>query len=458
MQTIFRQWTKARTSVKVALIAALAMVAVFAPATSDAQADTTLLCSVPDSIAIRGAKRVPDGTIRSEITITPKQETSVSGIERAMRAVYALGQFEPGSPTIECDLSSVPGKVLMTFVVKERALLSDIRVQGVKALSERNVRDRIDLLIGRPLDPALVAKARARIDSLYQANGYYLAVVKPDTTMSSDGRIIMTFKIEEGHRLAISGIQLQGNKQVKANSIVGAMKIQPEGFFFFHKGEFDDDKFVGDLGERIPALYSRLGFVDMHVAKDTLIVDRERGKGLIQISVDEGPQYKVGSFEIAGNRRFSTDELRAFYPFDGEGPTLTARAKALIKRESNAPVGVFNQAKWNDALESLNKHYSNYGYLYVQTQPSVERTFAGPDSTPTVNLRWDISEGNPAIVNRIDISGNDYTSEECIRRQIYLPPGTPFNQDNLVQSWQNIRNMGFFEQDMPFPETRRIND
>ena len=29
-----------------------------------------------------------------------------------------------------------------------------------------------------------------------------------------------------------------------------------------------------------------------------------------------------------------------------------------------------------------------------------------PDSVPTVNLRWEISEGNPAIVNRIEIAGN----------------------------------------------------
>ena len=458
MQTISRKWTVVRGQVKAAAIAALVLVAVFGPVTARAQSDTTLMCALPDSIAIRGAKRVPEASIRTEIALKTHEDTPVSLLERAMRSVYAMGQFEPGYPVIECDLHALPGKVVLAFVVKERAILSDIRVQGVKALSERNVRDRIDLLIGRPLDPTLVAKARSRIDSLYQANGYYLAVVKPDTTTTPDGRIVMTFKIDEGHRLAISGIELVGNKRVKANSIVGAMHTRPEGFFFFHKGEFDDDKYVGDLGERIPALYSRLGFVDMHVAKDTLVVDRERGKGLIRIDVDEGPQYKIGTFEIAGNRRFASDELRTFYPFDGEGPTLSARAKALIKRESNAPQGMFNQAKWDDALEKLNVHYHNYGYLYARTTPSVERTVSGPDSQPTVNLRWDIDERNPAIVNRIDIVGNDYTSEECIRRQIYLPPGTPFNQDNLVQSWQNIRNMGFFEQDMPFPETRPVND
>ncbi|MEO7362992.1 MAG: BamA/TamA family outer membrane protein, partial [Gemmatimonadaceae bacterium] len=107
--------------------------------------------------------------------------------------------------------------------------------------------------------------------------------------------------------------------------------------------------------------------------------------------------------------------------------------------------------------QKLNTHYHNYGYLYARIQPTIERV-VGDDSVPTVNMRWDIDERNPAIVNRINIIGNDFTSEDCIRRQIFLPPGAPFNQDMLVQSWQSIRNMGFFEQDMPFPATRPIND
>lgn len=75
----------------------------------------------------------------------------------------------------------------------------------------------------------------------------------------------------------------------------------------------------------------------MRIIKDTLLVDRDRGKGLVQIGIEEGPRFRVGSFEIAGNRRFPTDELRRFYPFDGQDPTLTQRVKGLIKREAAAP-------------------------------------------------------------------------------------------------------------------------
>lgn len=453
MHKTFSVWNQARRAL---LGGTISLAAFMVPAAASAQVDQTSRCAMPDSIAIVGAKRVTQSSIREKIDFKAGEELATPVIERAIRAVFAIGQFEPGIVS-RCDVESVPGKVLLVFDVKERALLGDIRVQGVKQVSERDVRDRIDLLIGRPVDPAQIARARTRVDSLYEANGYYLAEITPDSVVMADGRIALNFVIDEGRRLAVSGINIEGNDKVRAKTIVGAMKTQPEGFLFWHKGEFDEGKFQADVGDSIPALYARLGFLDMRIEKDTLLVDRERGKGLVSLKVDEGPQYHVGSFEINGNRRFTTDELRDFYPFDDQGVTLSARVKGLIKREPNAPEGIYNQAKWNDALEKLNTHYHNYGYLYARIQPDVERVFDA-DSVPTVNLRWNIDERNPAIVNRINIIGNDFTSEDCIRRQIYMPPGAPFNQDNLIQSYQSIRNMGFFEQDMPFPVTRPIND
>jgi outer membrane protein insertion porin family len=75
-----------------------------------------------------------------------------------------------------------------------------------------------------------------------------------------------------------------------------------------------------------------------------------------------------------------------------------------------------------------------------------------------VNLRWEIDEASPAIVNRIDIEGNDFTYESCIREQIVLAPGQVFNRNYLLRSYQNISNMNFFESPMAAPETRPIGE
>ena len=80
------------------------------------------------------------------------------------------------------------------------------------------------------------------------------------------------------------------------------------------------------------------------------------------------------------------------------------------------------------------------------------------DSGPRANLRWEVQEGSPAIINRIDIIGNDYTSETCIRDQLSIIPGNVFNQQALINSYRSIENLGFFDSPIALPETRPAND
>jgi outer membrane protein insertion porin family len=58
----------------------------------------------------------------------------------------------------------------------------------------------------------------------------------------------------------------------------------------------------------------------------------------------------------------------------------------------------------------------------------------------------------------VEILGNDFTVESCIRDQLMIIPGDVFNQDRLIQSWQGIGNLGFFETPLPFPDTRAANE
>jgi outer membrane protein insertion porin family len=97
--------------------------------------------------------------------------------------------------------------------------------------------------------------------------------------------------------------------------------------------------------------------------------------------------------------------------------------------------------------------YYNEGYVYAQVRPELIRR-TDPQGNPVVDLRWTIEEGRPAIVARIEIRGNDITYERVIRDAIVLIPGDVFRQNALIQSYQNISNLGFFQQPIPPPDTR----
>jgi outer membrane protein insertion porin family len=437
-----------------ALAAALVAAALVVPGRAAGQDAAPALCGVPDTILVRGNSRVPDATILSSAGIQRGDTLNFVAIRKAIRDLYGTAQFD--DVQVGCEISADGNSASLIITVQERLLLGDVAVEGVSRLSERSVRDRVDLLVGRPVDPQEVSRVIQRIDSLYESSGYYLARITADTSITGD-RARLTFRIDEGRRLAVSGIEIEGNEKLSANRIAKAMKTRPEGFWWFRRGEFDEDEFATDLGARIPEVYANEGFIDFQILRDTLEVDRERGKALLRIAVDEGERYRVGDFSVTGNRRFSAEEIQRFFPFEERTPSLTERMRGLLGGGKDSPEGAFNQGQWDEATQRLNTAYYNEGYIRAQINPVVERT-VGPDSIPAVDLRWEIFEGQPAIVNKVIIAGNDYTTEACIRDQIFILPGDVFNYDRLIRSYQNIQNLGFFEAPLPPPDTRPAND
>jgi outer membrane protein insertion porin family len=410
-------------------------------------------CATPDTIVFTGATRTGDASIRAAAGLEPGA-VNYRSLQRAIKDIYATGQYD--DVVASCEL--INGKAALTIAVKERPLLGAVDVTGTDRLSRNSVRDKVDLLVGKALDPAQVAHAVKRIDSLYQASGYYLARVRPETTMV-DGQVNLLFRVDEGRRLAVSGIRVEGNEIVPGKSVVGAMATKPEGFFWWRKGDLDNDKFAADISEKIPGLFGSKGFIDAQVLHDTILVDPARGKANIGIKVAEGPRYRVGSFEVTGNRHFSTEDIQRFYPFGDQPTTLTGAVKGLIHvGRGNDDKDYFDQTAWDDATRRVGEAYANEGYIYAIVRPVVDRAKVGKDSVPTVNLRWEIDEKTPAIVNRVEILGNDITAESCIRNQIFVVPGDVFRRDALLRSYQGIGNLGFFETPLPAPDTKPANE
>lgn len=433
------------------LFVALAVLLAAAPLAAQDPSMLSGRCLTPDSIDVQGLNRVARGTALAAARLSPGATLNFPLIQRSIRDLFATGDFS--DVQIDCALPASGSGVILVVTVEERPLLGSVSVTGPAKVSPRTVQDRVSLLIGRPVDPAEIAVSMRRIDSLYQANGYYLARVRAETTSLGD-RVGVTFRVEEGRRLAVSGISIEGNRAVSDADIVGEMKVRPEGFFWFRRGEFDEDKYATDLGDHIPKLFAQRGYVDFQLDRDTLVVDRERGKALIELTVREGDQYRVKGFEVVGNRRFESDRITALYPFTDRAPSLTDRVRSLVRRRAPA-TDIFDRTRWEEATQQVSTLYNNEGYIYAQIRPVVERN---PADSAGVRLRWDIVEGSPAIINRVEILGNDFTVENCIRDQLVIIPGDVFNQERMIRSWRSISNLGFFDAPLPFPDVRPAND
>ena len=136
-------------------------------------------CVSPDSIAVRGNRRVDIGTIVATTALVPGTQLNYRIIQRAIRDLYDSGNFE--TINITCDVVESQ-RALLTFNVVERPVLQGVQVRGVNRLSERQIRDLAELPEARPLDASAVSRAVFKIDSTYEKAGYYLARVRAESS------------------------------------------------------------------------------------------------------------------------------------------------------------------------------------------------------------------------------------------------------------------------------------
>jgi len=315
-----------------------------------------------DSIVVVGNRRDDRQQVIQSSGFVTGQAFSYRDVQRAIRSLFATGQYDD----VRVHEMAAAGRRLLIITVHERPLLVRWSLRGVARVPESKLRAKAQLLEGRPLDPAAVIHAAAHIDSVYRAEGYYLARVRTLEIYDADStHVRLTFDIEEGHRVAIARVDVEGNTHFRARDLVAHMKTRPEGFWWFRSGEYDDDKLREDALDRLPHFYGDHGYVDFQVLHDTLLVSDVTGKATLKMRVSEGEARRVGSFEIVGNRRFSTDELERFYPFAREART------GLLGRPTTRDVIYFDQGKWDAATRAVQTLYFNNGYIYMTLRPDV---------------------------------------------------------------------------------------
>ena len=88
-------------------------------------------CLTPDSVEFVGSTHRAASVLREDAGLPVGQPASSPAIQRAVKNLYATGQFDD----VSSDCRVVNGKTIYTFIVKDRPLLSSVDVAGVHKLS-----------------------------------------------------------------------------------------------------------------------------------------------------------------------------------------------------------------------------------------------------------------------------------------------------------------------------------
>jgi outer membrane protein insertion porin family len=404
------------------------------------------------SIEIEGNARVSDESIQGVLSIRAGDEVTRSDLDRSMSRLWGTGQFADVKLVAD-EPAGEPGQpVALRIILEERPVLASVEFRGLENVSGNTVRDTSALNTGQPLDPSNIERATYMVRKLLADKGFFAKSVthRIEEVPDQPHQRRLIFEVEEGQRVAVAQVDFEGNDVFDDDRLEGVIGTKSEGFLWFRSGTFDRQQFVTDVRERLPSFYRESGYLDFGITGDTLIVDPQTGKARLVIDVQEGQQYRLASFDIQGNRVFSSEQLRRYFEQERGGLLSNfgiGTGPAQVEGES-----AFDEVSFHAAAAEVNQLYRNQGYLRAYVQPIVDRVPATDSTPPRVRATWLIQEGQPAFIDEVRIVGNTYTHENVIRNQLLVIPGDVYSDDRIIQSMQRITALGFFESPLDIPD------
>ncbi len=412
------------------------------------QAPATGVMRIPvDSVVVYGTTRTKPADVRAQFGIAPQDTITYRDVEKGIRKLFATGEYKDVQ-VFARGATAAGSPVTLVVQLEEQPYVADVKIRGLEHLGSGTFTDSAGVKAGGPLRPSRVAAAEARARRELTQKGFDVRKIEHQLVPvpKKPGQYELIFSVEEGGRVAIADVAFEGNKIFGSGALKDAMVTKPEGFLWFRQGTYDEEKVRKDVRESLPGFYAAHGYIDASVTGDTLIVDPQTGKARLVLRVSEGSQYRLATFDVRGNHRFPSEDLKKYFEQD-KGGLLQGLGLGGHDTSSKA---VFDAGAFDKATEKVRQLYSNQGYLYARVEPVVERdTVAG---RPVVNATWEITEGQPAYVNKVTIAGNTFTHERIIRNAVLLLPGDVYSEDMLLQSYRNISSLGFFESPMPSPK------
>ena len=372
---------------------------------------------VISQITIIGNQRVETDAIRVHISSQTGQPLNSATVDSDIKSIYRMGFFT----RVNAYVKQQPSGAVLTFVVTEEPLVSEIRFGGMTKISpsDEQVVNAMALHSGSLLDRVRVNTTARNIADIYQAKGYLDARVTSRTVPGQNNTAILVFDVNEGPQVEISSVRFVGNQHFSSRQLQDAIQTRPHSIMsWITGGGILDQKKLQDDVDHLTAYYYSTGYLNAHVGYPALA--RHGNSLTVTFDISEGPRYQVGTVDLTGDLRVPKTELR---------PLLTLKV--------GQP---FSSTTMQHDVLTLSDFYSNRGYAYVNVDP---RTSVNP-SAHQVEVDYNINPGREVLVDRINITGNTKTSDKVIRRELVIQEQEPYSTQQIQKSKQRLDALGYF--------------
>ena len=384
----------------------------------------------------------------------PYDESSEQTIREDWKRLWATNFLDNLSIRTE-DYAFPNGTIgkIVQYDMEERQRVKIVEYVGSKKIETSKIDERLkeqnsEVRLDTFIDEGLVRKVEGIVRDMMKDKGFQDSVVTHEIKEVPGGPklVNLTFHIDEGPNVKIRKVSFVGNKDVPVGTLKRQMKgTKQEWFLSFlnGRGTFQESKFDEDA-EKVVEYYQNRGYIKAVVGAPTLKpVGESKNKKTryieLEIPITEGPRYKVGTVDIAGNTVVKSDLLKPFFKLTpGDYYSLKSVRTGLDKaRESYGQGGYweftgFPEYKFRDDPDPAD----------ANTPAALKPAATGP---AIVDVTMRLVEGTQYFINRITFVGNTTTHDNVIRRELRMFEEGVFDTEALKFSVKRLNQLGYFK-------------
>ncbi|MES2389564.1 MAG: outer membrane protein assembly factor BamA [Bacteroidota bacterium] len=392
-------------------------------------------------ITISGTRFLDPATMKSITGLKEGDEIQIPG-EKISNAIKKLwDQNILGD--VEVNITKVDGNyIFLDFKVKERPRLSKFSFRGVRKGVADDLKEKIHLIRGRIVTDALVKNTQNVIKKFLSEKGYMNATVNVIQIQDSavTNTVALRFEIDKKTKVKINRINFEGNTQYTDEALRKKFKETKQRRIWrvFKASRFRKDNYEKDKKSLIE-YYNKQGFRDAVITSDTVYTHDSKSVN-VDIKIDEGNRYYFRDIKWTGNYLYDSKTLDRVL---GIGKGDIYNMETLNRKLEYNPSGM-----------DISSLYMDDGYLFFHVEP-VEVAV----ENDSIDIEMRITEGNQAIINKINVSGNTKTNDHVILREIRTLPGQKFSRSDLIRSQREISQLGYFDPEqigmVPVPDPEK---
>ena len=314
-----------------------------------------------------------------------------------------------------------PGKVGINFIVKPKPPVNEIIINGNKQYKTKKLRKLVTLETGKTLNERKLAESRKAILEKYNNAGYFGTIVNTVQEKTPNGGVNVVFNITETTRSKLKGVSFIGNAAFTESELKDAIYTKRQWWrYIFRFGNYYN-KFQHDLDkDALQKLYRNKGYLDFQVT-DIIETDLEDGKWVaLTYKIEEGAQYKVKAITIKGATTFTPEALLA---------------STLLKEGS-----IYNASFEQADTERMKARYDIKGFMDLSLIPRHQVDAEKHE----VSIEYHITEGNVSRIRDLIITGNEYTQDKVIRREMTIFSDDLGDNTKIRTSKNRLMNLGYF--------------